>query len=373
MDIEPLDTWFSELEHPLVIAGPCSAETEQQVLATATAVASVDRVRLFQAGIWKPRTRPGGFEGLGRVALPWLAEAKLRTGLATSTEVARAEHVEAALEHGIDVLWIGARTTGNPFSVQELAEALRGVDAAVMVKNPISPDLGLWSGAFERLAAVGIRKLGAIHRGFALAESKRHRYSPMWRIPLELIRRLPGLPLISDPSHMTGHRGAVGEAAQEALDLGVQGLMVETHICPEKAWTDAEQQVTPGELAQILGGLTYRRPRSINGVVESDLEILRKQIDEVDTRILDALQARMEVVRQIACTKLRGGVTALQFERLKVLLEKRIEMAVARGLPASLVEELYQVIHEAAVMEQAELMAAAAATGSSRPDVENES
>jgi chorismate mutase len=267
------------------------------------------------------------------------------------------------------MLWIGARTTGNPFSVQELAEALRGIDTVVMVKNPISPDLGLWIGAIERLASVGIRKIGAIHRGFALAVSHRHRYSPMWRIPLELIRRVPGLPLISDPSHMTGDRGAVPQTAQAAVDLGMQGLMIETHIHPEKAWTDATQQLTPAELAHLLNSLIYRRPRPINGVVESELEALRKEIDDVDTRILDALEARMEVVRRIAYTKLRGRVTPLQFERMKTLLEKRVEMGLARGLPAPLIEELYQVIHEAAVMAQAELMASQGASGASRPDV----
>ncbi len=357
MSFEPLESWIGDLKLPVVIAGPCSAESREQVVQTAEAVASLEHVRVFRAGIWKPRTRPGGFEGLGEIALPWLSEAKARTGLLTATEVGRPEHVEAALRHGVDVLWVGARTTPNPFMVQELADALRGCDVPVMVKNPIGPDLKQWLGAIERLAGAGLRRIVAVHRGFAVAGQEQYRFPPLWKIAVELMRRLPDVPMVCDPSHMCGHWSRIGHTAQHAMDLGMPGLMIETHADPAQAWTDREQQLSPASLAHILGGLRRPLPGLGDSDTATEIEALRARIDRVDTEILDALEARMEVVRRIAAHKKRGAVPALQIDRFNRLVADRVAKGEARSLDPSYVEEIFRIVHEASLNEQLEMMA----------------
>jgi chorismate mutase len=359
MNPAPLEHWFPELaqRHPVVIAGPCSAENEGQVIDVALQLKALPLVKIFRAGIWKPRTRPNSFEGVGERGLPWLQRVKAETGFLTTVEVANAKHVEAALKHEIDILWIGARTTVNPFSVQEIAEVLRGVGVAVFVKNPVNADLSLWLGALERLANAGVNKLGAIHRGFSTFEKNKYKNPPMWKIPIELKSRLPSLPLFCDPSHICGTRQWIESVCQKAMDMGMQGVMVETHNNPKIALSDAEQQVTPQQLKEILERLIYRSPHSESQEFEVELAYLRSQIDRIDLEILEALQMRMKVVEQIGQAKLAHDITPLQVDRVNELMNHRLESARSLGLRENYIKDIFHTIHEESVQFQTALMA----------------
>lgn len=356
MNVVPFSKWIPGLKHPLVIAGPCSAENEDQVMSTARLLAENDHVKIFRSGIWKPRTRPGSFEGVGEIGLPWLARVKKETGMMVTTEVANAKHVELALKHGIDILWIGARTSANPFSVQEIAEALRGVGIPVMVKNPINADLALWIGALERMNNVGVNKLVAIHRGFSNFEKTKYRNDPNWKIPIELKRRFPQLPIVCDPSHIAGKRDLVPKVCQKAMDVDFDGVMVETHCDPSVALSDAAQQVTPEKLADILEELEYRVPFSTDRSFEAELDKLRKKIDRIDHEIIDALQLRMGLVEKIGEAKKAGGITPLQITRMDEIMKRRTEYGEGLGLNAEYIKEIYHIIHEHSLKFQTDMM-----------------
>lgn len=356
MNITPFTKWIKNLVHPLVIAGPCSAESEEQVLQTALLLNKIPTVKIFRAGVWKPRTRPNSFEGLGKIALPWLQKVKSLTNLMVTTEVASTKHVDLALNNNIDVLWLGARTTANPFLVQEIADALKGVDIPVIIKNPIGPDLPLWIGAIERIYQSGITKIIAIHRGFSSYGEKKYRNDPMWRIPIELKRRFPLLPILSDPSHITGNRNLILEISQKALDLDMDGLMIEAHISPETAMSDLKQQVTPLTLQQILDGLFLRSKYSNNSNFTDELEELRKEIDRIDNEIINNLYIRRKIVNMIGHAKVRNNVTALQLNRMDQLLRKRIKLAKNMDLPESYVNEIFNTIHIESVKQQTDIM-----------------
>ncbi len=356
MDIKPINKWIPNLKRPLVIAGPCSAETEEQVMETAKAVVEIEDVRIFRAGIWKPRTRPNSFEGVGEVGLKWLKRVKEETGLLVTTEVANAHHVELALKHDIDILWIGARTTVNPFSVQEIADALKGTNIPVMIKNPINADLALWLGAFERMNLAGIDKLVAIHRGFSTAEKSDYRNVPLWRIPIELKRRHPELPMICDPSHITGDRERIALVCQKAMDVDMEGIMVETHPNPAEAWSDAAQQVTPTSLGQIIKSLVLKTEFSLDRTFEHDLTDLRSQIDRIDSELLEGLRMRFNIVERIGDLKMKNSVTALQVHRMDEMINRITETAEKIGLRSQFAQEIYNVIHEESVKYQTEMM-----------------
>ena len=360
MNALPITRWTPDNGRPLVIAGPCSAETEDQLAETVRRL-PVHRVSYLRAGIWKARTRPNSFEGIGDTALAWLRRAGDRAQLKTATEVAHGKHVDAALKNGIDLLWIGARTTVNPFSVQEIANALRGVDVPVLVKNPTSPDLALWIGALERVSAAGIRRLGVIHRGFATASKTRFRNHPMWDLVIELRSMLPAIPIITDPSHIGGSRDLILEIAQRAMDLGLDGLMIEAHPNPDQAWSDASQQVTPERLGEILELLAVRRAATADPQFNSSLEALRESIDRIDHEILDVLAQRMRIVERIGEAKRTNNVMTLQVTRWKALLEDRLHRAAELGLHADYVKALYDVIHNESVRRQSEIMSLRAA------------
>ena len=352
MDIELQPLGLAEMEtRPMIIAGPCSAESEQQVMETARDLATRG-VRMFRAGVWKPRTKPGGFEGHGEPALPWLQRVKQETGMLTCTEVATSKHVEAALKAGIDVLWIGARTTANPFAMQELADSLRGVDVPVLVKNPVNPDLELWIGALLRLNGAGVKRLGVIHRGFSSIDQKLYRNQPLWHIPIELKRRFPKLPVIGDPSHMGGRRDMIAPLCQQIMDMGFDGMMVEAHCDPDSAWSDAKQQVTPDVLEFILDHIVIRE---CNEVTE-DLTTLRKQIDSIDNDLMDMLTRRMRISREIAHYKKQHGMPVVQTGRYNEILEKRGAQGVLSGMDAAFVKKVYESIHEESVRQQMEII-----------------
>lgn len=340
-------------DRPLVIAGPCSAETESQTLAAARALAA-EGVRIFRAGIWKPRTKPGGFEGVGIEGLGWLRRVKAETGMYVATEVATRDHVFEALKAGVDLLWIGARTSANPFAMQEIADALRGLDIPVLVKNPVTPDLELWIGALERLYNAGLRRLGAIHRGFGSCERSIYRNQPHWQLPIELHRRLPELPLFCDPSHIGGKRALIAPLAQEAMDLGFDGLIVEAHCSPDEAWSDARQQITPGELALILHTLVIRDATETT----EPLAELRRQIDSVDNQLIDLLSRRMRISREIGRHKKHHNMPVLQAARYDDILRRRSQQAAELGVDPRFVETVLQAIHEESVREQMEIMRA---------------
>lgn len=356
MDICHLNKWIPNLKRPLVIAGPCSAETEEQVLETAKALVQIEDVRIFRSGIWKPRTRPNSFEGVGEKGLPWLKRVKEETGLLVTTEVANAHHVELALKHDIDILWIGARTTVNPFSVQEIADAIKGTNIPVMVKNPINADLSLWMGAIERLNLAGINKIVAIHRGFSTANKSEYRNAPLWRIPIELKRQLPDLPIICDPSHITGARDRVALVCQKAMDVDMNGVMVETHPTPEKAWSDAAQQVTPHMLSEIITSLKLKTEFSTDRGFEQELGELREQIDRIDSEILESLKMRFNIVERIGNLKMKNKVTALQVNRMDKMYKRIASLSEKIGLRSQFAEELYNVVHEESVKLQTEMM-----------------
>jgi len=338
-------------DRPLVIAGPCSAETEEQVMCTAKQLAEKG-CHIFRAGVWKPRTKPGGFEGNGEAALPWLAQVKKESGMLISTEVATPEHVELALKYGVDVLWVGARTSANPFAMQALADSLKGVDVPVLVKNPVNPDLELWIGALERINQAGIKRLGAIHRGFSSYDKKIYRNLPMWQIPIELHRRLPELPIICDPSHIGGTRELIAPLCQQAMDLGFDGLIVESHCEPDKAWSDAKQQVTPDVLDYILSLLVVRN----ESVTTEGINVLRKQIDELDNQLMDLLAKRMRVCREIGQYKKEHNMTVLQTARYNEILEKRGAQGALCGMGAKFVKKIFEEVHEESVRQQIEIL-----------------
>lgn len=352
-----LHRWIDDfrLTHPLVIAGPCSAETQQQVLDIARGLKDSD-VSIFRAGIWKPRTRPGGFEGVGAIGLKWLQQAKAETGLLMAVEVANATHVKLALEHDIDVLWIGARTTVNPFAVQEIADALQNTDKIVLVKNPVNPDLSLWLGGVERLYNAGIRKLGVVHRGFSTYEKTKYRNIPEWQIPIELQSRFPDLPLICDPSHITGKRSMIQEVAQQALDLNYDGLMIETHCNPDHAWSDAAQQVTPTVLKQILADLKVRKMTSDAPDFNNEMIRLRAQIDIADTQLLELLGSRMKVSEAIGALKKENNIAVLQNKRWNEILIKMIRDGEEKGLSEEFILKFYKAVHQESIAHQEKII-----------------
>ena len=346
LDLQPLGL-PSDSERPFIIAGPCSAETEEQVMTTARQLAEKG-CHMFRAGIWKPRTKPGGFEGNGEMALPWMQQVKQETGMLTATEVATPEHVELALKYGIDLLWVGARTTANPFAMQSLADSLKGVDIPVLVKNPVNPDLELWIGALERINGAGIKRLGAIHRGFSSYDKKIYRNLPMWQIPIELKRRIPTLPIVNDPSHIGGRRDLIAPLCQQAMDLGMDGLIVESHCNPDKAWSDASQQVTPDILDYILSILVIREETQTT----ENISALRKQIDEIDNQIIEVLAKRMRISREIGQYKKEHGMTILQTSRYSEILDKRGAQGSLMGIDPECIKKIFESIHEESVNQQ---------------------
>ena len=350
LDLLPLNL-PSDNERPIVMAGPCSAETEEQVMQTANALAQKG-CHIFRAGAWKPRTKPGGFEGNGEAALPWLKRVKEETGMLIATEVATPEHVELCLKHGVDILWIGARTCANPFAMQALADSLRGMDMPVLVKNPVNPDLELWIGGMERINQAGIKRLAAIHRGFSSYDNKMYRNSPMWQIPLELRRRIPALPIICDPSHIGGRRDLVAPLCQQAMDLGFDGLIVESHCNPDKAWSDAKQQVTPDVLDYILSLLIVRdKSQMQEGIIQ-----LRQQIDDLDNQLMELLAKRMRVCRQIGQYKKEHNMTVFQASRYNEILEKRGAQGALCGMSPEFVATVFESVHEESVRQQIEII-----------------
>jgi chorismate mutase len=352
--ISPIQTWLPAQNAPLVIAGPCSAESREQFLTTAQQLAANPRIDALRGGVWKPRTRPGLFEGIGTPALDWLVEAKQLTGLPVATEVANKHHVEAALKAGIDILWIGARTTVNPFYVQEIADALMGVNVPVLVKNPIHPDLGLWLGALERLNAAGIQQLAAVHRGFFAYETGPFRNEPKWELTFELRARVPDLPLLCDPSHIAGRRDLIAAVSQTALDINMDGLMIESHCNPDAALSDAKQQVTPDALAVILDKLVVKLPHSSNSLAFQQLQQLRTRIDGLDAQLISTLAQRFDLVNQIGVLKDRENISIFQLERFFAMLEARQNAGSNQGLDVALLKELFQVIHKFSVKTQVE-------------------
>lgn len=350
-DIQPIALPGIDPRRPLVIAGPCSAETEEQVIETARALAA-EGVRIYRAGLWKPRTKPGGFEGVGAAGIPWLQRVKRETGMYIATEVATREHVDMALRGGVDLLWIGARTAANPFAMQEIADALRGRDVPVLVKNPVSPDLELWIGAIERIHNAGIRRLGAIHRGFTSIDRSLYRNHPMWAIPIELHRRLPKLEIFCDPSHIGGRRELIAPLSQQAMDLGFDGLVVEAHCSPDCAWSDKAQQVTPEALAYIIRNLVI----SEQSVTTESLTELRAQIDKIDDELLELLARRMRVSRDIGQFKKEHNMPVLQAQRYEELLERRAGQAVRLGMEREFMRTVMQAIHEESVRQQMEVL-----------------
>ena len=351
-DLKPILSDESGAIHPIIIAGPCSAETEEQVLSTARELAKTG-VKIVRAGIWKPRTKPGGFEGVGREGLPWLAKVKEETGMLTATEVATRQHVEDALAAGIDILWIGARTSANPFAMQEIADALQeaGKDIPVLVKNPVNPDLELWIGALQRLYNAGIRRLGAIHRGFSAYGKHLYRNMPQWHIPIELRRRFPNLPLISDPSHIGGKRELVAPLSQQALDMGFDGLIIESHCDPDCAWSDKAQQITPDVLNFILNTLVLRDAT----VTTESLTLLRQQIDELDNELLEVLNKRMRVSREIGQYKKEHRMPVLQIGRHDEIMQTRARLAEEMGMSGEFMRNVLSAIHEESVRQQIEI------------------
>ena len=350
LNLQPLNL-PSDNVRPFVIAGPCSAETEEQVMTTAKQLAGKG-CHMFRAGVLKPRTKPGSFEGHGEKALPWMKRVKEETNMLVATEVATPEHVELALKYGIDVLWIGARTTANPFAVQLLADALRGIDVPVLVKNPVNADLELWIGALERINGAGITRLAAVHRGFTSYEKKLYRNAPMWQIPIELHRRIPALPICCDPSHIGGRRDLIAPLCQQAMDLGFDGLLVESHCSPDDAWSDAEQQVTPDILDYILSMLVIREKVDLT----EDLASLRKKIDEVDNDLIELLARRMRISRKMGEYKKEKGMTIVQPKRYTEILDKRGAQGSLLGIAPECVKNIFEHIHEESVRQQMEII-----------------
>lgn len=349
--------WLDDFaaSRPLLIAGPCSAETEEQVLDIARQLKG-SGTAIFRAGIWKPRTRPGGFEGVGAIGLKWLQKAKADTGLPMAVEVANASHVKLALEHDIDVLWIGARTTVNPFAVQEIADSLRDTDKVVLIKNPVNPDLALWLGGVERLHNAGIKKLGVVHRGFSSYDKTKYRNIPEWQLAIELHDRFPDLPIICDPSHITGRRDMIQAVAQQAMDLNYDGLMIEVHNNPDKAWSDAAQQVTPQRLKEIMSSLVLRSKTAEDSAFNTQLEKLRLLIDEYDSRMIEVLGKRMRIADEIGLLKKDNNVAVLQNQRWRQVLEKMTAEGMQENLGDEFILKLFRAIHQESISHQQKII-----------------
>ncbi|MGZ3900080.1 MAG: chorismate mutase [Bacteroidia bacterium] len=356
MQFAPLSSWLPAKNEPLVIAGPCGAESLEQLMATARQLKDLNKISLFRAGVWKPRTRPNAFEGMGEQALKWLCEVKKETGFKITVEVANAQHTELALKYGIDVIWIGARTTVNPFSVQEVADALKGVDVPVMVKNPIHADLQLWIGGIERIYNNGINKIAAIHRGFHYYGKTKYRNKPMWQIPIELRTQFPDLPIICDPSHISGKKELIPFIAQKALDLGMNGLMIESHYDPSVALSDTEQQLTPKQLDELLAKLIIRKQNSGDSFVLDKLYQLRNMIDEIDDELINVLKKRTQVIEQIGTYKKEHNITIFQLERWQEILRTRAQWAEKLGISRLHIERLCQLLHDESIKIQNDIM-----------------
>lgn len=357
LDLITAEKWglFSDMTKPIVIAGPCSAESEQQIFETAKALQALG-VGVLRAGIWKPRTRPNCFEGVGAEGLVWMRRVQRELGMKISTEVANVKHVYEALKAGVDMLWIGARTSANPFAMQEIADALKGTDIPVLVKNPVNPDVELWIGALERLNMAGLKKIGVIHRGFSAYGKSKYRNVPQWQLPIEIKRRFPDMLMICDPSHISGKREYIQEVAQQAMDLGFDGLIVESHICPEIALSDAAQQVTPLTLSEILGKLIIREVDSENVEYKENIDELRAKIDVIDNELLDLLASRMKVSDEIGKYKKQNNITILQPGRWDSILAKVFEKGAVKGLENEFLEKIFKAIHQASIDRQTKIM-----------------
>ena len=355
LNIIPLKQWVNFSSRPLIISGPCSAESREQVLDTAKALANTGFVTIFRTGLWKPRTRPDSFEGVGEKGFQWLNEVKKETGLLTCVEVATPEHVELAVKNEIDILWIGARTTVNPFSVQEIADALKGIDIPVMIKNPVNPDLKLWLGAIERINNAGINKIIAVHRGFYSYESTPYRNAPIWEIPIELMRLCPNLTIICDTSHISGNTFLISSISQKALDLDMDGLMIESHIDPSSALSDKEQQLTPTELKNIFDQLVIRTNTTNNSEFINKLEELRFEIDKIDAELIQLLSKRMNIIEQIGEYKKENNITILQIKRWNNIIHESIEMGCKLGLDKEFLLSILRLIHEESIQKQTEI------------------
>jgi len=343
-------------KRPLIISGPCSAETEEQMIDTAQRLAATGKVDMLRAGIWKPRTRPGSFEGVGVKGLPWLLQAKKLTGLPTTVEVATAKQVEDALNFDVDVLWIGARTTVNPFSVQEVADALRGVDIPVLIKNPINPDLELWTGAVERVSKAGIRNIGLIHRGFSSYGNTEYRNAPMWHLAIEMKRRNPDLLMICDPSHISGRRDILLDVSQKSVDLDYDGLIIESHIDPDKAWSDAKQQITPEQLSDMIGNILWRKEDVASEEYHAALEKLRQQINHLDDELMQIISQRMKVAEQIGQYKKDNNITILQTNRWNEILQKAFAKGEKLGLSKEFITKYFDAVHMESINHQNRIM-----------------
>jgi len=355
LKLEPFVFRDVSTEKPLIMAGPCSAESEEQVIETASQLKEMG-IKIFRAGVWKPRTRPDAFEGMGKAAMPWLRRVKEELGMYTATEVANVKHVYDCLKAGIDIIWLGARTTANPFAVQEIADSLKGVDLPVLIKNPINPDLELWIGAFERLNRAGITKLAAIHRGFSTYSKTLYRNNPQWEIPIELKRRIPGVFMLTDPSHICGSRELLFEISQKSMDLDFDGLIVETHCNPEKALSDAQQQITPDQLGKLLSRLVLRHADIGNNTLLSTLEELRHEIDKYDDKVIEIFEHRMAIARKIGLYKKQNSITILQTSRYDEMLRNRIDQAARIGLSEEFIIRVFRAIHEESINHQTRVM-----------------
>jgi len=356
LEIQPIKSWLHGIDNPLLIAGPCSLETEEQTLSTARQLVKDKRVHIFRGGVWKPRTRPGSFEGIGKIGLEWLKKVKQETGLMVGTEVANATHTELALEAGIDVLWIGARSTASPFTVQEIANVVKGTNVTVMVKNPVNPDVQLWIGALERINRSGIKNLVAIHRGFTPFCETKYRNYPGWKTYIELRRLIPNLPIICDPSHISGKREYLYEISQKAFDMGMDGLMIESHCNPNAALSDKDQQLIPFDLSKLLDRLVIREEKTNNKQFENQLEMLRNRIDAIDNELIETLSARFAITKQIGEYKKVHNVTALQIDRWKQLMDNRTELAEKLKLDKTFIKTLFQIIHEDSISMQTDIL-----------------
>ncbi len=354
LDILSFDQWCNKGQQPLIISGPCSAESEEQVIQTAKQIEALGKVKIYRAGIWKPRTRPHSFEGKGEEALIWLKQVKAQTSMKTAVEVAKPQHVELALKHGVDILWLGARTVVNPFSVQEIADSLQGVDIPVMVKNPLNPDISLWIGALERINDAGINKIMAIHRGFDFFKKSLYRNVPMWEIPIELKRHFPNLPIIIDPSHIAGKRELLFDIAQKALDLDMNGLMIESHNNPDVAFTDAAQQLTPENLGKLLNQLVVRREKG-NFVFQHKLEELRSEIDKLDAELIEILAQRLNMVDEIGRYKLHNNIAIYQVKRWTNILQNRLEIGENQGINTEFLMKILQLVHKESIQRQTQI------------------
>lgn len=343
-------------KRPLIISGPCSAETEEQLLSTADRLAATGKVDMLRAGIWKPRTKPGMFEGVGAKGLPWLQQARKRTGLPTTVEVATAKQVQDALTFEVDVLWIGARTTVNPFSVQEVADALRGVDVPVMIKNPVNPDMELWSGAVERVARAGIKQIGLIHRGFSSYGNTEYRNAPMWHLAIDMKLKYPGMPFINDPSHICGRRDILLETMQKAVDLDYDGFIIESHIDPDNAWSDAKQQVTPEVLAEMLDSIVWRREDVNSEEYHAALEKLRQQINQLDDEMMQILGQRMKIAEKIGQYKKDNNITILQTHRWNEIIERATARGEKIGLSKEFITRYFDAVHMESINHQKKVL-----------------